>query len=404
MAGHWVSPVNAVDGRDFVVNGAHYWAKSLFGAEEQRGPAWMMRSIMYGAVLGADSDPQRALFWNYDIENMDAAYAVIHQYYGQNINACAGCAADPNFETMGNFSSQNEVQSIFMLYYLAGVLAQNHALTHYASSVLPGAGSLYTANQGNTLTVREWADQATTPDIVGHTMSTYWSAPEEANSLQLQGPSNSTQTPGALPVIANAGGIGIADGSAGYRATGINTSGVLVYNGNSYDANSQGLIQNGDLMWAAGASALDDSGAAFGIFGNTRYAVINVTPNGSNPPTFQLSTTLPTSQACSASTGSAGCPSAFAVPGGCSRCNMIWRPQAAPSTGMAQFMAGATGYAAYALSSLQQSANDGMSISNLNTALNNDLTRNPISNYSVTNDAHDGPIWQIWLMGPVTVP
>jgi hypothetical protein len=364
----------------------------------------MMRSIMYGAVLGADNDPQRALFWNYDIENMDAAYAVIHQYYGQNINACAGCSADQNFETMGNFSSQNEVQSTFMLYYLAGVLAQNHALTHYASSVLPGAGSLYTANQGNTLTVREWADQATTADIVGHTMSTYWSAPEEANSLQLQGPSNSTQTPGALPVIANAGGIGVADGSSGYRPTSINTSGVLVYNGVSYDANSQGLIQNGDLMWAAGANALDDGGAAFGIFGNTRYAVINVTPNGSNPPTFQLSTTLPTSQACSSSTGSAGCPSAFAVPGGCSRCNMIWRPQAAPSTGMAQFMAGATGYAAYALSSLQQSANDGLTISNLNTALNNDLARNPISNYSVTNDAHDGPIWQIWLMGPVTVP
>ncbi|MBV8894554.1 MAG: hypothetical protein JO266_21690 [Acidobacteria bacterium] len=397
----WTYPSNAINGRDFVIKGVHYWGRLCFGQEEQRGPAWKLRSVMWGAVLGADNDPQRAYFWNEEIENMDNIYASMHLYYGQNINNVSGGSPDPNYEVMGYFSSEQTDQSQFQYSYIANVLQENYALTHYTSNVLPGASALYAAEQAILALVQFWVNTPLIPDIAGHTMGLYWAGAEGFQNLRSI--NGTMTTPGVNPVVSDASGIGIIDGPTGYLPTS-ESNNYLHYSGIAYNQNSQGLIENGDMIWAGGCQT--DSCNALKVLGNARYFVINVTPNGSSPPTFQLTTVNPRTQSCSSTTGTTGCPAAFIPSGGWGSAffNLAWRPQANPSTGLGGYGGGATGYAASTYSAFQMAANYGVPLAGLSTALNNNQARNPLSSYYLSQNAVDGLQWQSWYMGPVTVP
>lgn len=407
----WSNMVLAANsGRNNTINGTNYTGTIAFGGEEQRSNAWSLRSVMWGSMLGADSDPQRAYFWNLQRENTDYIYDVIHRYYGQNASGCTGCTADPNYETIGQWLTTNLFDDQFMHSYLGNVLQENYALTNYTSNVLIGASTLYSAEQASKLLVQYWYYMSQISDAAGHTYSPFYAGAEGFLTLQsISTTQNPYQNiPGLNPACPNAGCIGNFDGTVGYNPdhTVQVSSGYFYYAGNNYSQNWQGNIENGDMIWAGEGN---DNGNALSVLGNTRYFVINVTPQGSplgtSPPLFQMTTTSPTVQACAALTGPTGCPAAFTPPNyGSGNFSLAWRPQIQISSGLAGFGGGATGYAASTYGALQQGVVDSVPLAHIQDAVNVNQARNPLGSYYLSQNGDDGAQWQAWYMGPATVP
>lgn len=387
---------NSVKSNTFTINGYTYSEAVLIanGTETPRGNAWSFRSFMYPAVLGADSDPGRRLFWNYAIESVDEAYAVIHQFYGQNINGCSGCSADPNIETLGIIDPLEYTQASFMTSYYAGVTAQFYPLTHYVSDVLSGSSALWLANEAGTLSKQAWYDMPLTTDPDGHTVCTFWAAAESFMERTNQY-AGAPEVPGQLPAGTSAAGIWVAgDGTIAWRNAHMDASGVITPSG--YNQAEQGLVQNGDAI-------IPDYVATYNAaLGSGKYWAVNVVSN-SGTASFQLTLTAPSTQACSAATGSTGCPAPISPPTGVPfTVDLAWRPQGcqAATVGAADG-GGVDGYSAEDWAQFNMGIDYGLTLPHISNALANLTIRWNMPTFSPSSFQGN---WQSWYMGAVTVP
>lgn len=408
---------NTVNGSQWTSGGYTYTGWVMSGnTDAPRGPAWTMRDFIYGAILGSDTDPGRGLFWNYYIENIDGWYHMIHQYVGQNSDSCTGCTADPNFETMGGVELNHSWIPSFMASYTGVVQNFGYGATHYVSDTLSGSSAQWAAQQATRFGINRWYGMPNTTGSVGnYAVSSYWSSNEEyvTNTGWTNLYNCTWNLPGCIAMSPNAGGIWVLGGDAGFLPTYNDPSGVLWYEGAAYGSTTQGLLANGDAM----VPACNDDCSVLSYFKSPPYYAVNVTRNVTDPhngnqsTSFQLTTTSPSTQACTNPTGNTGCPSP-SVPASepnYTRNNFAWRPSGTQPTSAGTAGAGFTaGYVAEDWAMFQLNANNGAGTANLSGAVTNLTARynlpslNSQSYFPITPGSGDVN-WQSWYMGPVTI-
>lgn len=378
-----------IESRALAINSVNYYGLVFNAGETPRGPAWALRNIVDGATLGADGDWNRAYLWSEYEENVDAWYAFYHLFW---------FVTDPNIESIGvlDFPQSFDFTNNFMYPYQGGSWAAAYGRTHYASGTLAGAGALYGLNFALTLPVIWETTWGTVSDAVGHVVCPYWGPQEEGMA---QAPSNLASFTPALPgnpaVATGPGQIGVSFSGTqdGWRASTYSTSGVLTPNGTPSASGTQ-LVQNGDAFIPQNI----DGPATVNLMGTTTYYAVDVIQGSST--SVKLTTTPPTTQACSGPTGSTGCPSANApTPASSTSTDFSWRPQACPAAPAAAngINADTAGYAAELDYDFKFAKSVGATLPNLSTALSNNAAR-----YNPTT-VNGNTSWS-WMMQLVTVP
>ena len=260
-------PISGITNKQLTVGSTTYYAKIMFAGQQQRTAAWGIRNMAYAAVIGANANPEQALWWNIIRQNIRAFYDITQNYL-----------LSASYPALGFLSTDNTYEGGFLDSYFGHAMGCMCGMIHQdESAILAGASTTYILNYAVRFNVL----------LQNNTyMSNFWAAAEYFANMAPY--STLAGGPGST-FAATMADVGVWMGPGTYQAPiSVNTSGVMSMSGWSATDQLSQYYGNGDRWIPQNSAAQTTWGTGVGS-GNNLY-VVNFTAG--SPPTFQFSHTI----------------------------------------------------------------------------------------------------------------